>query len=173
MHREQREPGGPPYKWGPRSPTVSWFPSGCLLASRALKSVTGYTPQHLWGRGPQLLSRSKFKAAEIISSISFRWRPQLHALFLFQQDPRATRLGKNSNKAEDHQGDSRQEIRRMSAGSLDNFSCSLLYFFIKFLSPLPLTPVPALSPSTPTASPQDIVGGWIVSGSGSSLQALG
>ena len=153
------------------------IPHGFLISLRLPAGIQSlkerhriYAP-HLWGRGPQLLSRSKFKAAEIISSISFLWRPQLHALFLFQQDLRATRLGKNSNKVEDHQGDSRQEIRRMSAGSLDNFSCTLLYFFIKFLSPLPPNPLPALSPSTPTASPQDVIGGWIVSGSGSSLQA--
>ena len=37
---------------------------------QSLKACTGCTPQHLWGRGPQLLSRSKFKAAEIISSVS-------------------------------------------------------------------------------------------------------
>lgn len=49
----------------------------------------------------------------------------------------------NSNKAEDHQGGSRQEIRRRSAGSLDDFSCTYLYFFIKFLLPLPLAPAPA------------------------------
>lgn len=76
----------------------------------------------------------------------------------------------NSNKAEDHQGDSRQEIRR-SAGSLDDFSYTHLYFFIKFLSPLSLAPAPALSSSTPTVSPQDIARGRIVSRSGSSLQA--
>lgn len=77
----------------------------------------------------------------------------------------------NSNKAEDHQGDSRQEIRKRSAGSLDDFSCTHLYFFIKFLFPLSLAPAPALSSSTPTVSPQDIARGRIVSGSGSSLQA--
>lgn len=37
---------------------------------QSLKARTGCTPQRLWGRGPQLLSRSKFKAAEIISSVS-------------------------------------------------------------------------------------------------------
>ena len=57
------------------------IPHGFLISLRLPAGIQSlkerhriYAP-HLWGRGPQLLSRSKFKAAEIISSISFLWRP--------------------------------------------------------------------------------------------------
>lgn len=81
---------GPPYKWGPQSPTISWFPSGCLLASRALKHAQDVRPSIYGEEAPSCSAEASSKQRK--SSQAFRRRPQLHALF--QQDPRATRSGK-------------------------------------------------------------------------------
>lgn len=155
---------GSPLQMGPGPHSFPGFlPVACWHPEPS--NVTGCTPQRLWGRSPQLLSRSKFKAGK--SSQAFN-----SGCSSMPCSSRTLKLHdwvSNSNKAEDHQETPRQEIRKRSAGSLDDFSCTHLYFFIKFLFlvPRPSTCFKLIHPQCPHRT----LPGPVVSGSGSSLQA--
>lgn len=160
MHRERQGRRGPLCKRGPQFPTISWFPSCCLLGIQSLEErVAGCTPRVPLEEAPSCSPEASSKHRKLSrvlhlndgrGSMPCSGRScELHG----QQ--------RNSGQSRKPPGILTPSPQATKPGGTSAGVLGGLYGH----SSAPPPPAPALSPSTPAAPP-----GWILSVSGSRLQ---